>query len=71
MVGVFDESGPKSLRHGLDGTVNEWPIRPIRPIQPLCSDALRSLDVFCEKEITQTFVGYQGCTKDLLRIYQG
>ena len=47
------------------------PTRPIRPIQPLCSDALRSLDVFCEKEITQTFVGYQGCTKDLLRIYQG
>lgn len=25
MVGVFDESGPKSLRHGLDGIVNEWP----------------------------------------------
>ena len=64
-----------------------WPTWPIQPIlaysayscwkkelslwQRLCSDALRSLDVFCEKEITQTFVGYQGCTKDLLRIYQG
>ena len=24
MVGVFDESG-QSLRHGLDGIVNEWP----------------------------------------------